>query len=173
MSIIKKLIIMIPICVIGIIADHMTKIYAQNNLKLSPTRYYFDGLFQLTYSENRGAWGSLGQSWSEPIRIIVLIIIPIILIIGFIISTILNKKLKNYEIISYSLIISGGIGNIADRVFNGYVVDMMYMDFKFYATNVFNIADVMLMIGFITLFLMSIISWINKHKKPMKQINAS
>ena len=45
----------------------------------------------------------------------------------------------------FTLILAGGIGNLIDRVVNGYVVD--YLEFLFMEFPVFNFADILICIG--------------------------
>lgn len=53
-------------------------------------------------------------------------------------------KPNQIELISLSLILAGGLGNLIDRVFLGYVVDFIAFSFNPY---VFNFADVYITIG--------------------------
>lgn len=57
------------------------------------------------------------------------------------------------DLLAYSFILAGGIGNVIDRLThdNGHVIDFMFMDFlvaPFARTGVFNIADVAIVLGF-------------------------
>ena len=47
--------------------------------------------------------------------------------------------------VSLSFIVGGGIGNMIDRIFNGYVVDFLY--FELLDFPVFNVADIFVTIG--------------------------
>ena len=55
------------------------------------------------------------------------------------------KTLKRWSTpsIGFYMVITGGIGNIIDRIFRGYVVD--FIDTPFVAT--FNVADMLVVIG--------------------------
>jgi signal peptidase II len=49
-------------------------------------------------------------------------------------------------------VIAGGLGNLIDRAAHGYVVDFLWVGIpNVIGTNIFNIADVAIMIGVITL----------------------
>lgn len=55
-------------------------------------------------------------------------------------------KLKHImEKVAAVLVISGGIGNLIDRLFRGYVVDLFQFDFIDFA--IFNFADVCVTVG--------------------------
>ena len=64
--------------------------------------------------------------------------------------------------LSTSLIISGGIGNLIDRLFRGYVVDMIEVTFIDYP--VFNFADCCVVVGAI-LFCIYILKYDTKTEK--------
>ena len=55
-----------------------------------------------------------------------------------------QEKPNNTQLISLSLILAGGLGNLFDRVFLGYVVDFIAITFNPY---VFNFADIYITIG--------------------------
>ena len=139
------------------LADQWSKIWAVEALKGKMPRFYLMGTFQLRYAENTGAWGNLGGDWAEPWRSIFLIGLPILIIIGFTGFYLLYKHTSKLESLAYALIITGGVGNLIDRVRYNYVVDFLYMGIKErinlgfmqipLETNIFNIADVVIMSG--------------------------
>ena len=53
------------------------------------------------------------------------------------------------ELISLIFIISGGLGNLIDRVFLGYVVDFVHVFYQDYSFYVFNMADSYITVGII------------------------
>ena len=75
-----------------------------------------------------------------------------------------------YEI-SLSMIISGGIGNMIDRVALGYVVDMI--DFRIINFAVFNAADSFVCVGAGLLVLALILDIVKDTKKKKEQTNDS
>lgn len=151
---------------IGLLMDQWTKFLAITYLKTSGDQYsFFGGLFQFIYAQNRGAWGNLGESWPPLLRQMFLIWIPIIALIAILVFILISKKIKKSEIIYYALILSGGIGNMIDRVNNDYVIDFLYIGYKRIGTNIFNIADTLIMVGFIGLLLLGIMESLEKRKK--------
>lgn len=116
-----------------------------------------------TYQENRGAAFSSLQD-----KQLFLIIATSILLLGLIVL-LLSKRVKNkYMILSIGVIIGGGIGNLIDRIANGFVVD--FIDFRIIRFAVFNFADICAVVGSITLFLLVFFSDIkqNKANKALK-----
>ena len=52
---------------------------------------------------------------------------------------------------SFSLIIGGALGNLVDRIYNGFVVDFIHFHWGEFSFAVFNIADSAICIGAILL----------------------
>ncbi|HHU79661.1 MAG: signal peptidase II [Caldicoprobacterales bacterium] len=125
-------------------ADQVTKYIAVQYLKPLKTVPILEGLFSLTYVENRGAaFGILqNQRWF-------LIAIPLLIIIAAVIYLFLHQNDGLLSRISLSVILGGAIGNLIDRIFLGYVVDML--EATFISFPVFNVADMAVVCGTIAL----------------------
>jgi signal peptidase II len=120
-----------------------------------------DHYFILTKVENTGAFLSFGQSLPKPIRFILLLLLPVIVMVFTLIYIVKQKDLTKITLISLCFIIGGGISNLFDRILHGSVTDFMHMDFGFFRTGIFNLADVSIMIG---LFLILIEAFIKSSK---------
>jgi len=59
----------------------------------------------------------------------------------------MKKEYPIIVIIGFSFVIGGGIGNVFDRIAYGKVTDFLYVDLGFFATEIFNMADVSIVIG--------------------------
>ena len=139
--------------IIGI--DQWSKAWAIGALKDTGTHQYLHGAILLMYAENTGAWGSMGASLNDSLRFWLLTVIPIIFLGGITWYTITSKELKPYMVASYALVVGGGVGNLIDRALHGYVVDFMWMGIPGgLGTNIFNVADVAIMAGVITLIVL-------------------
>jgi len=106
-----------------------------------------EGVVHLTYVRNYGAAFSFlqGQRW---LFIAVFVAFTALLIWG------LHKKFlpfARFELWCLAAILGGGLGNILDRVFRGYVVDMIATDFISFP--VFNVADCFITCGAIGLLI--------------------
>ena len=83
---------------------------------------------------------------------VILILITILLLIYLIIE--LKKNINNDFIsLSLSLIISGALGNLIDRVFRGYVVDFISFILFNKEMAIFNVADAFITIGVVILLI--------------------
>lgn len=117
------------------------------------------GILNFTYVENTG--GAYGIGSNNIVTFIVINIIIISVFMKFIISRINEINIK--ELSAMSLIIAGGIGNLIDRIFRGYVIDFIDINpvFKY---PVFNIADICVVVGCIIIAIDLIASTIKSRK---------
>ena len=137
----------------------MVKFAVIKNLYNS-SKVIIEGVLNLTYVENRG--GAFGIGNGSIVTFIVVNIIIIALIGRFIISK--KDEMSSCDIVSGGLIIAGGIGNLIDRIFRGYVVD--YIDINpLIKYPMFNIADILIVIGCISIILNLIINTIKERER--------
>ena len=122
------------LAVLILMLDQGTKIWAAKALAQKPLSL-IPGALELTYLENRGAVWGLMQGW----RIVFLVATFVFLCI---LVWFYAKKRKDMTVLTrviLSLLFAGAIGNLIDRVFLGYVRDMIY--FSLINFPVFNVAD--------------------------------
>ena len=142
----------------GIIIDQLTKWLSVAFLKVEGSVPIIKSVIHLTYVENTGAaFGILkNHRW-------VFILISIITIIGFSAYLYLGHSENRLYAVSIAMIISGGIGNMIDRLALGYVVD--FIDFRLINFAVFNGADSFVCVGAGLLILVLILDIKNEMKK--------
>lgn len=134
--------------VILIVLDQIFKIMAYNYLSPIYSSPIIQNIFYFTYVENRGA--AFGIFQGNKFFLIFVTSISIIIVIFYI----FYKNIKDkFLLFSLNTIIAGGIGNLIDRVFRGYVID--YIDVKIINFAIFNFADICVVLG--TIFLISYI----------------
>ena len=141
---IKNILILLGILALTGI-DQIIKLLIVKNLYNSSTKI-INGFLNFTYIENTGGAFGIGSN-----NILVFILINII-VIGIIFKLLVSRKdeLNIISMISASMIISGGMGNLIDRIFRGYVVD--YIDVSpLIKYPVFNFADIIIVLGVILL----------------------
>lgn len=130
---------------LGIILDQITKLFACLYLK---NIELISGFFNLTYVENTGgAWGILDNN---RIILVGVSVITILIINKYINSEVVISKLLS---VSYGLLLGGIFGNLFDRIFRGFVVDFLNFTIFGYNFPVFNIADSLIVIGIILMFI--------------------
>lgn len=123
--------------------DQGIKMMTIANLSLGQVVNIIPNWFSLTRLNNSGAaWSILeGQKW--------FFVLVGLIATGLIITFMFHYKENKMYLISLSLILAGTIGNLIDRIHNGYVVDMFQLDFVNFP--IFNGADIFLTIGIIIL----------------------
>ena len=151
----KRNLLITTIVFLTIALDQISKIWVRNNFESYIENSIICDLFILIKVENTGAFLGMGSELPESLRILLLIVLPIIVLIFITIYTYIDKELDKISIIGFSLIIGGGIGNIFDRIVYGSVTDFLYLNFEFFKTGIFNIADLSVTIGMILILISS------------------
>ena len=114
----------------------------------------FPGLNILLVYNSGSAFGFLNQSgsvWHQWFFTVFSLLMSIILVAWMIR---LPWKAK-WQLLGLSLIVSGALGNMIDRLRFGYVIDFIDLYFYTYHWFIFNIADSAICIGAVILFLSS------------------
>jgi signal peptidase II len=129
-----------------ITADQLTKLWVLDSLKKIGSMNVIGNFLTFTYESNTGAAFSILQG-----QRILLIALPLVLsavCLYIIVSRRLQSVLGDMAMM---LIAAGGIGNLIDRIFRGYVVDFIYLAKINFA--VFNVADSCVTVGAVLLVL--------------------
>lgn len=141
----KRPFIFIVICLLSIIAlfamDQIIKLAVIYYLKPADSIPFIGDFLRLTYVENKGA--AFGLFWEQRF----ILIFVTFTAISFALYWLLAGKVKTLlSIVSLVMIISGGLGNLYDRIFRAFVVDYVHLvkpiDFA-----VFNFADSLVVCG--------------------------
>ena len=150
----------IILSVLVLIIDQISKLIVVKSLDQNSSIEVIKSFFYLTRTNNTGAAFSilLGKR-------ILLIIITILVLIYVFYYLKKNKVTNKLEMLSYSLIIGGSLGNLIDRVIYGYVIDFLSFKIGTYNFPIFNLADTSLTIGVILLI---IINWKGKENDSNK-----
>ncbi|KEI78437.1 signal peptidase [Clostridium botulinum A2 117] len=137
----------IIVLILGIFLDRISKIWALNTLASDKDIVVIKNLFTFSYLENRGAAFGIFQN-----RLIFLSLITAIVILGVVYFIVKYKPTSKLLKISLSLIISGAIGNLIDRIYYKFVVDFIMLHYKdVYYFPTFNVADMLVVIGTVLL----------------------
>lgn len=122
--------------VILIIFDQWTKVLAFEGLRVNGPIVILEGVFELLYSENRGAaFGILqGQKW-----FFLLVAAAVVVVVMFFLYKLPAEKRYLPLYGCMVLLVSGAVGNVIDRIMRGFVVDFLY--FKLIDFPIFNVAD--------------------------------
>lgn len=148
----KRFLVLFAVVINLVLADAVIKELAAGCLKGAAAVSVVPGLFNLAYVENRGcAWGMFqGQVWP-------------LAIFGLVALAFLIWRRKSVfgsgrlPAIAEPLLYAGIIGNIIDRLFRGYVIDMFDFHWGIHHFPCFNLADSCICVAVGLLLLASIL----------------
>ena len=145
--------------------DQLSKLYMYNMSggEIGYSIPIINDFFHLTYIENHGGIFGVFQG-----KISYFTIISIVLIAYVVITEIKNFKKYKFPIkLGISIITAGALGNMIDRIFRGFVIDMI--DFRGIWGFIFNIADTYIHIGLYIILFTLIKDEYEKMKKNKKE----
>lgn len=150
--------VLVVVSMLGI--DQLIKYYVDLYLKNKPALVVIRNILQFNYLENDGAM--MGFMGGRTALMTVLAIICVVVMLFVIFSGIIKDRIDYWCCL---FMIAGGLGNIIDRVFRGYVID--YIEVLFVDFYIFNFADCLITVAAFVLIFYQIylISKENKLKK--------
>ena len=129
--------------VIIIFFDQLTKFIIYKNIPVNNSVTVLSFL-DIVHVKNTGiSFGLLANSGYSSIISLLVAFIVVFQIFWFF-ST--NNNIEKWGLL---IIISGGFGNLIDRIIRQYVIDFIYFNYNSYYWPAFNIADIAITIGFI------------------------
>jgi signal peptidase II len=144
--------ILIGVSLLVLALDQVTKFMILHSVALNQSVPLLADYVCLTYTQNPGtAFGllsNLNPLWRVPF------FLTITGVAGAIVYTYqrLIPEEKNLARVALGLIWGGAMGNFADRLFYGKVVDFIDVGFHQYRWYVFNVADSCITVGLVILF---------------------
>lgn len=150
---------------VGVGLDQLTKYLVVANMELYESIEVFPGVFNFTYIQNDGAaFGMLDdQRW-------IFLLLSSVAIVGILGFLFWKKPQDKLMLAALVLIVSGGIGNMIDRISLGYVID--FIDFCAFPEIwkwVFNVADSFVCVGAGIMILWLILDTIRDYKKEQAE----
>ena len=144
------------ILLILISLDLITKFYVSSYLLINQSikiNKFFDIIYVQNFGVSFGLFANIIPYW-----LLVIIAILVVLLIFYLMVT----SSKNFEKISYFIIIIGAASNIVDRAINGYVIDFISLHYNNFYWPAFNFADIYITVGIIMLMISFFIKPTNK-----------
>lgn len=131
--------------------DQLSKIIVTNLLTYNKSYLIIDNFFYLMLVKNKGASFSILDG-----HVSFLIIVSFIALIIFV--NYINKKVSfnKLEVLSYSLVLGGLVGNLIDRIFKSGVIDFLGFIIFGYDYPIFNFADIFIVSGIILLLFLEV-----------------
>ena len=129
-----------------VVLDQLSKWAAVMYLQPLGSVPFIPGVLRLTYAHNTGA--AFSMLAGEQTLLIGITAVAMLVMLGILLR---GKASNAFEHWGLAMIVGGGIGNLIDRVLNGYVVD--YFDVVFMKFAIFNVADCFVVVGCVCLFI--------------------
>jgi signal peptidase II len=144
--------ILLIAAILALVLDQLTKLWIVANVAEKPSISIISGFVRLRYTENTGAAFGFFQGWTSLLSVAAIIIIVVIVISASKVSA------NPLSMVALGLVTGGALGNLADRLRLGYVVDFidvhglrLPINNVNYSFPVFNVADSAITIGAILL----------------------
>ena len=126
-----------------VVLDQLTKYIVTHSLKVNQS-VAISSFFNITYIQNRGIlFGMMNNSSFSPFLVIAANIIAIIILILWSLRPDNNFWIKE----GITLIVSGAVGNLIDRLLYGGVIDFLDFHIGQYHWPAFNVADISITVG--------------------------
>ncbi|MCY1152215.1 MAG: signal peptidase II [Sphaerochaetaceae bacterium] len=159
-----------------VIVDQISKSFIVANVKLNTIGYsFFNDFLQIIHVRNNAVAFSLGTSLSLPIRTVLFIFLPIVVLIYIFYLMYYEKELQitNFQRWLLAGFIGGGLGNLIDRIFRSFqVVDFMsnkvYGLFGLERWPTWNFADASVVVCGVLMLISIIYGYVKNNKKAIK-----
>ena len=149
--------VLLSVLVASVLLDQGTKLVARATLAHRAPRWYLGGIVCLELAENSGAFMGMGANLAPLVRLLLWVVLVGVILVFTIVYVVRTEDLSRWQVACLSLVVSGGVGNLIDRVFNdGAVVDWVSVGIGSLRTGVLNIADVAVTGGCVLFVLLSL-----------------
>jgi signal peptidase II len=143
----RKSAIFILILVVGLALDQATKVLVMDNLPLGGQVPLISGFLNLVHIHNKGAAFGLLSGWSAEFAWLFFVILTA-LVLGVLCYLLWRLPEDHWPTaLGYSLILTGALGNLIDRIRLGEVVDFIDVYWGRYHWPAFNVADSLVCVG--------------------------
>ena len=138
-------------------ADQLLKVLVVRHLKDSDPLVLIPKVLQLHYTENDGAMMGMLQGRTTLMVLLALVVFVVLLYVIF------SKKIR-FGLVYCALVgvLAGGLGNLIDRIFRGFVVD--YIEVLFVRFYIFNFADCLITVGAFAIIIYELYDLVRQRK---------
>ena len=145
---VRRLIILSLTLILCVGCDQTTKYTVRELLPPDATVSLVNDAIRFQYTENKGAFMSVGASLSDGTRFWVFTVSVCLVLAMLFLYLVSSKTLALPPVIAISLILGGGVSNLIDRfVHKGVVIDYLNIGIGSLRTGTFNVADVAIFAG--------------------------
>ena len=150
----RRMTILTALSITVVALDQLTKSYIAQSMHLHQSIPIIPGFFNLTYIRNPGAAFGFLASSSSGFRMIFFVVTSIVAL-GLLATIFLRLQPEDWwGQLTVTSIFSGAIGNLIDRLQFGEVIDFLDFHINGYHWPAFNVADIAISLGVVSLFLL-------------------
>jgi signal peptidase II len=143
----RKLTILMPVLMVGLVLDQISKLLILQKLPLGGQVPLIPGLLNLVHVHNKGAAFGLLSGWSAEFAWLFFVATTalVLVVLGYMLWQLPEGQWV--ATLGYSLVLTGALGNLIDRVRLGEVVDFIDVYYGHYHWPAFNVADSLVCVG--------------------------
>lgn len=121
---------------------------AREHLEYKPAVSLLGDTIWLLYTHNPGIALSIGANWPPKARFLLTVVGAGTALLIMLVIFLLKSPTSRTEILGFSFILGGGTSNLLDRIMRDQgVVDFMMLKLGFLRTGIFNVADMLILLG--------------------------
>jgi signal peptidase II len=139
-----------------VVLDQITKALLKASLQLHEYKPVIAGLLSISHVRNRGAAFGLLNEAGLPFQGLLLSAVSFMALGAIAVYALRLPEGARLPRLALALVLGGAIGNLADRIRYGYVVDFIHVYWKQYQWPDFNVADSAISVG-VTLLILDIV----------------
>ena len=142
--------LLLLVLVLGLVGcDQITKSAAKSELENGPAYALIGSALELRYTENRDVAFNALRAIPDAPRKDLILVAGAGALVGLAVLLLRSRKNSTVTLAALALVFAGALGNYADRLLRGYVVDFVHLNHW----PVFNLADVYVTLGALVLVL--------------------
>lgn len=148
----RKYLILLSLTGMLVAVDQLFKFLVASQLVVGQSWDVFSGFLSITRVHNAGAafglFANVNPVWREPLFLFV----PLAMLMVIFVIFVRLREEQRFAVFALSLIVGGALGNLADRLRLGHVID--FLDFHWrhqYRFPAFNVADSAITLGVVLL----------------------
>ena len=149
----KKIVVLMTTVGFVVLLDVVTKAYIASTMFVHESFAVIEGFFNITYIRNPGAAFGFLAGASAGFRISFFLLVTIAVMVMILYYILKSDMVDLLETFSLSLILSGALGNMIDRLRFGEVIDFIDVYIGSHHWPAFNVADSAISVGAVMIVL--------------------
>ncbi len=159
-----KYLILAVVSAVVLVIDQATKLYIDRTMDLHSSITVVENFFNITYLRNKGAAFSFLAGFRYRLQFFIMVSLVALVVIGAVFRKLRpDQRLAAFAL---SLIFSGALGNLIDRVRLGEVIDFIYVHWYEHYWPAFNVADSAICVG---VFLLAIDMFLEEKRQQSQK----